>query len=978
MQPTLTLDYNSQRTQDSIVGYGWQLSIPYIQRLNKTGSQNLYSTSSPYFSSSADGELVSLASNTYAARVDSGTKNSYSFANNTWTVYDKRGTRYLYGSSDSGRQYDTSTGTSTHTYKWSLQEVRDTNGNYIKFTYNRDNNDIYPSQVIYTGNGANDGPAVITFATSTRPDTRISFAPGFKVTTSYRISEIDASFNSKLLRKYLLSYGRGINGVRSLLTSVQQQGYDDNNNLVSLPATSFTYASSTAQFYTLNGVTNAALQVADTNGNGINDRNEFYYTGCVNGVCTTGLHIYMDSNTYVDHYSDLQSPPGFWASSPGENPLEHGTRYVDVNGDGKPDVVNGWTDNVTPAYSNYSTYLNTYSTSTGIGWTSTTSSSSIPTFAINNSTSVLTSGIFGDVNGDGLPDYSSSLPGYIGASTYLGNGSSWDGGASGIFTPVKDFPVTSGTPYASQLIDINGDGLDDWVYSDGTKTYVALNTGTGWEGTPEPQWTIGTSTLYAAPGSSPTFYWDRGIRFFDINGDGLPDFVRWYHTDSYIYNNGYPGIEIGTTKVILLNTGNGWATSTSYTLPDYITQGYQVGGYFQGYEVFNEYANWAANGQLLQDVLTHVTYPKGGSASVGYTYSAQTGKNPELAISLLVASEIGTYDGMGHVATTTYQYAGGKMYLASGVRDKKFAGFAIATTTAPDLITGTYYSQGVGTNTTLGEQSDGYAQVNQPFRKDTYDLQAILFKPTSTAGIASTAAITLTSSTLVDKSSRTTPPTEPIATKRPILPTPRRRTICSHKLTTAKSPATPTAPLPTRVPTSARRQLTYAASSSVNLSLLSEKKVLDNASSTVSDQKLYYDGLSFGQVTLGNNTRQEDWISGSTYASSTKTYNAYGLVATSTDRRGYATGYKYDAFNLYVATATNPLNSRRNTRTITRTAKSKQTTDPNNRLDQEYLRRRRPPHRSRSIRRLHAVAPRHFDHLPIHGQHHDALDHPSR
>src|SRR6476619_4421642 len=47
-------------------------------------------------------------------------------------------------------------------------------------------------------------------------------------------------------------------------------------------------------------------------------------------------------------------------------------------------------------------------------------------------------------------------------------------------------------------------------------------------------------------------------------------------------------------------------------------------------------------------------------------------------------------------------------------------------------------------------------------------------------------------------------------------------------------------------------------------------------------------------------------IFGTTFARSTKTYNAYGLVATSTDRRGYATGYQYDAFNLYVATTTNP------------------------------------------------------------------------
>src|SRR5208337_1651451 len=111
---------------------------------------------------------VPIAGN-YIARVDNGTDNIYSFAGNTWTVYGKKGTRYLFGSSDAGRQYDTSTGTSTNTYKWYLQEIRDINGNYIKYTYNRDSNELYPNQIIYTGNSASDGPAVISFATSTRP-----------------------------------------------------------------------------------------------------------------------------------------------------------------------------------------------------------------------------------------------------------------------------------------------------------------------------------------------------------------------------------------------------------------------------------------------------------------------------------------------------------------------------------------------------------------------------------------------------------------------------------------------------------------------------------------------------------------------------------------------------------------------------------------------------------------------------------------
>jgi YD repeat-containing protein len=122
----------------------------------------------------------------------------------------------------------------------------------------------------------------------------------------------------------------------------------------------------------------------------------------------------------------------------------------------------------------------------------------------------------------------------------------------------------------------------------------------------------------------------------------------------------------------------------------------------------------------------------------------------------------------------------------------------------------------------------------------------------------------------------------------------------------------------------------YAASSSINLSVPTEKTLLDTNNATTSDQKLYYDNLSFGQVGLGNNTRDESWIAGSKYASSTKTYN--GLVATSTDRGGYATGYQYDAFNLYVATATNPLNQKTLYAYTYSVGKPKLTTDPNNRL----------------------------------------------
>jgi hypothetical protein len=876
---------------------------------------------------------------TFLARIDDGSSRQYTYSTstNSWVMYDKRGTRYTFGSNDTGRQYDTSTGTSTNTYKWYLQDIRDTNGNYIKYTYTRDNNEIYPSQIIYTGNGANDEPAVVSFVTSTRPDMRISFLPGFKVTTNYRISEIDASFNSQTVRKYLLSYGPGINGVRSMLTSVQQQGYDDSNNLVSLPATTFTYASSSTMFstpgsgFTIDG---QSWIVADTNGNGINDANLFYNA---NSQQPNQEYIYPDASSQgIYGYN----PPEYWANGAQTNtpPQERGTRYVDVNGDGKPDLVRGYY-NYTNSTSAKTLYLNTYSTSTSYGWTATTTwTGDLPLFDYDGSGSIhnLTTGIFGDVNGDGLPDFEQRIDG-LGFFTgvFLGNGSAWDA-TSTSFSPVQSMPVFNPTVYGSQLIDVNGDGLDDWIYSDGTKTYVALNTGTGWEG-PEPQWTISTSTLFATSNGQDNFYLDRGIRFMDINGDGLPNLVRAYKVAPYtacIRVPALPQYEVGDVKWVLLNTGNGWATSTAYSLPAYITLGNvpSNGDCWSGGFSYNEYANWTANGQLLQDVITHVTYPKGGSTSVLYGYSAPTGTNPELPISLLVTSEIGLYDGMGHAATTTYQYAGGKLYLASGVRDRKFAGFASSIATLPDSIVKTYFDQGDGTSTALGEQSDGYAQVNQPFRKDVYDLSSNLiqsnfyrwdsFNRGNNAYLLNIGRQVeqdyAADGTHRDKATDYTYST----TTGDLL------TQIDYGEVTGNSDGTFTDTGSDKRTT----LLTYAASSSVNLSVVTEKKLLDSASSTVSDQKLYYDSLPFGQVSLGNNTRQEDWIGGATFASSTKTYNSYGLVATSTDRRGYATGYTYDAFNLYVATATNPLNQKTQYLYNYGNGKPKLVTDPNNRL----------------------------------------------
>ena len=64
----------------------------------------------------------------------------YEFVNNEkWLVRDKSGNQYKFGYSTSTQQY-----TGTSTFKWLLEEMIDTNGNYVLYEYFHDNGQVYP------------------------------------------------------------------------------------------------------------------------------------------------------------------------------------------------------------------------------------------------------------------------------------------------------------------------------------------------------------------------------------------------------------------------------------------------------------------------------------------------------------------------------------------------------------------------------------------------------------------------------------------------------------------------------------------------------------------------------------------------------------------------------------------------------------------------------------------------------------------
>jgi virulence plasmid B protein len=142
--------------------------------------------SQDYYYSSLDGELASTSATTYGARFENGNFLSYTYSTstNTWIATDKVGTKYTFGTSTGSRLDNPSN--SAQIYKWQLTEIRDTNNNYITYSYFKDSGQILPSQVIYTGNGTTDGPFEIDFLRQARSDIASSSVPGLKSSRSIK------------------------------------------------------------------------------------------------------------------------------------------------------------------------------------------------------------------------------------------------------------------------------------------------------------------------------------------------------------------------------------------------------------------------------------------------------------------------------------------------------------------------------------------------------------------------------------------------------------------------------------------------------------------------------------------------------------------------------------------------------------------------------------------------------------------------
>jgi hypothetical protein len=70
LQPELELTYDSSNSKNEYLGLGWATNIPYIERINRTGAENLYDNT--YFLSSFDGKLREITATSTGELMMSG------------------------------------------------------------------------------------------------------------------------------------------------------------------------------------------------------------------------------------------------------------------------------------------------------------------------------------------------------------------------------------------------------------------------------------------------------------------------------------------------------------------------------------------------------------------------------------------------------------------------------------------------------------------------------------------------------------------------------------------------------------------------------------------------------------------------------------------------------------------------------------------------------------------------------------------
>ena len=574
MQPDLALTYRSNKG-NGWVGVGWDLDVMAIERRLKglTYDDNV-DTYILRMAGAAIDLIYDNAAGYYRARIENDFYKIQKISSGQvfyWQLIDKTGRKHLFGQTAASRQDDPKPD-ANKIFKWCLDHVEDTNGNYMDYLYVKQVNgqpyqgQIYLDQIKYTGNTA-DGTGTtnhVKFYLEERSDAPNMYTTYFLVQTRYRLKTIDINAHGNRVRTYSLAYdadqtasGNQYSSAtgRSLLTSVKQ--FDKNAAVAtdgtitggsSLPPILLAYQFDTPSF-TDKGIwhnnwcvgSKMWMKTLDFEGNGITDIYCHDWTTNSTAVSlSNGASAFTDLSTNM-----VNACAGGWR--------QIGTGYFNANG--KEDFYCFWP----------STGTANVTLSTGNGFEA--DNQWVSQWGTNHWPEI------GDFNGDGMTDlvswekavysypYASPATGETYVALSNGDGGFTVGNNSGLW--LNNWCTGS----YGRLVrgDFNGDGKTDLLchnkpgnYLPAVKNEVALSNGID-------GFTLGANRGLWLDNWCNTNYPDyASLNVGDFNGDGMTDLIC-----SYPYT--------GKTNVALSNGVDGFVVGNN-------------GGLWR--------SNWCVNGQL--------------------------------------------------------------------------------------------------------------------------------------------------------------------------------------------------------------------------------------------------------------------------------------------------------------------------------------------------------------------------------------------
>jgi len=906
--PKIELKYNSQSAGGVYgwLGDGWTLNDYYIQRdVNYTPTN----TADDKFKLIFDGighDLIYNEENGYyhteietymKIQKESGGENQKS---EYWVIKTSDGIEYRLGYTDDSELLN-SIPARDYAVKWKLDQIKDLKENVIAYTYIENPTQGEVGTSYLTKIDYNNGFNTIEFERTEKSVTFDNYKDGTYTSEKSLLSSIVIKTNEKEINRHEIQYETKNNHI-SLKSITLSDGVEE------LPPTIFSYGDWAGTYerntswnipvlFVHNDISARSRRNVDQGANFVDINGDGYpdivHSMLNNHARTTNVWINTGNEFVRDSYrSQNLNNTTYFNNYYNGHIYPTGARIMDINGDGLPDIVDSYYN------SNDRRIVSTVWINTGNEFVRDRNWTLPVSFENNSGTRIV------DLNGDGLPDIVDS--GNVNSRysrAWINNGTGFE------YNSAWEPPILFYNNSATAIADINGDGLPDMIQSSSGGKVTYINTGEGF---------IRDNTKQIPVILGDVKYGEVGTRFLDFNKDGLTDIIQSHDSGSSSWmNTGTKFTNIGKNvpfqfivTIYQLNSGARITDINADGLPDVVRSSYiRDGG-----GTFNHV--WINSPNSTPNLLTEIKHSTGSTTKIEYSVSTHYDNRDEngmhqMSVPIPVVKKITTDNGMKNDqktnSITTFDYAGGILNIEPKGKTE-FRGFRQVTVNDGRSITEHYFHQD------QAKKGREYKTIIKSNSNELYIINENEFEANETNDIFE---VLLKNSTQSLYDGQTVPVVSKTSYEYDIYGNPIK-TRSEGDISIEGDEKT----------------VLYEYTYNVNDWILNKvkKETLENANSKkIAESEFYYDSNSNLNAvpTRGLITKTINWNSQGNDIVQTFEYDSYGNLIAQYDGNGHLTTVEYGENPIYPISFTNALNQKTLLEYNMSVGKLTKTTDPN-------------------------------------------------